>query len=231
MHEVQLSLYSLLIQHFFDLDNLIQVKSGTLLFQEKDPVQKVYILLSGRLSLGRLHVNGKEFIIKILHEEDLLLEYQLFKHSPKYHFFAKTLTDCELIAIDRKSFEDLALNDPNTLISLTSYLSSGYIKANMKCQDLLMNGKKGGLYSILIRLSHSFGVRTNEGILIDLPITHQELANLCYGTREVIQRILKDLREREVISYCNKKITIKNLAYLKRAVDCQNCPADICGLN
>ncbi|MEM5592268.1 helix-turn-helix domain-containing protein [Niallia circulans] len=67
--------------------------------------------------------------------------------------------------------------------------------------------------------------------MIDIPITHQELANLTFGTREVIQRILKDLREREVIDYSNQKITVKNLAYLKRAVDCQNCPVDICGLN
>lgn len=33
---------------------------------------------------------------------------------------------------------------------------------------------------------------TEDGILIDLPLTHQELANLTYGTREVIQRSLKE---------------------------------------
>jgi len=231
MPGVQLSLYSLLIQHFFDINRINEVKSGTLLFQEREPVQKVYILLRGKLSIGRIHENGKEFITKILNEEDLLLEYQLFKHSPKYYTFAKTITDCQLLTIDRKDFENLALSDTTLLISLSSHLSTAYIKANMKCQDLMMNGKRGGLYSVLIRLCHSFGVRCEEGILIDFPITHQELANLCYGTREVIQRILKDLREREVISYCNQKIIVKDLTYLKRAVDCQHCPADICGLN
>ncbi|MEK4652757.1 Crp/Fnr family transcriptional regulator [Niallia sp. FSL W8-0954] len=231
MNEVQLSLYSLLIQHFFEIEKIEHIKKGTLLFQEKDPVQKIYILLNGTISLGRVHEKGKEFVIKILHDEELLVEYQLFKHSPKYYFFAKSLTDCDVLAIDRTEFEQLALKDPVLLTSITSWLSTGYLKAHMKCQDLIMNGKKGGLYSILIRLCHSFGIKNNEGILINIPITHQELANLTFGTREVIQRILKDLREREVIDYSNQKITVKNLAYLKRAVDCQNCPVDICGLN
>lgn len=231
MNEVQLSLYSLLIQHFFDSNNIIHLKKGSLLFQEKDKVNHVYILLKGTLSLGRVHEKGKEFIIKILHDEEIVMEYQLYKHSPKYHFFAKSITDCELLAIDRSSFEAYALKDPILLSGLTSWLSSGYLKAHMKCQDLIMNGKRGGLFSILIRLCHSFGKKTNEGILIDFPLTHQDLANLTYGTREVMQRILKELREQDVISYHNQKITVKNLAYLKKSVDCQNCPAEICGLN
>jgi CRP-like cAMP-binding protein len=94
-----------------------------------------------------------------------------------------------------------------------------------------MNGKKGGLYSILIRLCNSYGVVTENGILIDLPITHQELANLTFGTREVIQRLLKELREKGVLSYEHQRFTVKNLAYLRKEVDCQNCSNQICGLN
>ncbi|MFT8320376.1 MAG: Crp/Fnr family transcriptional regulator [Bacillus sp. (in: firmicutes)] len=231
MTEIQLSLYSLLIQNFFDINKIINVKKGSLLFQEKDPVNKIYILLRGTLSLGRVHEKGKEFILKILHDEEALLEYQLFKRSPKYHFFSRTITDCEILTIDREEFEEAVLKDPILLTALTSWLSTGYLKAHMKCQDLIMNGKKGGLYSILIRLCHSFGKKTDEGILIDFPLTHQELANLTFGTREVMQRILKELREADIISYSNQKFTIKDLAYLKKGVDCQNCPADVCGLN
>ena len=219
MNELQLSLYSLLIQHFFETEKIEQIKKGTLLFQENDPVQKIYIILNGTISLGRVHEKGKEFIIKILHDEELLLEYQLFKHSPTYYFFAKSLTDCEVLAINRIEFEALAVKNPMFLTALSSWLSTGYLKAHMKCQDLIMNGKKGGLYSILIRLCHSFGIKNDEGILIDIPLTHQELANLTFGTREVTQRLLKDLRDREVIDYSNQIITVKNLTYLKKAVD------------
>ena len=117
---------------------------------------------------------------------------------PTYHFYAKTLSDCELLVIKRSQFEEYALREPSILAALSSFLSTRYIKSQIKCQDLIMNGKKGGLYSILIRLCNSYGVVTENGILIDLPITHQELANLTFGTREVIQRMLKELREKDV---------------------------------
>lgn len=231
MKDFNISLYSLLIQHFIEKETVQKVKAGTFLFHEKEKVNHIYLLLSGSISLGRLHMKGKEFTLKILTGEEILLEYSLFKPAPKYLFYAKAMTDCEVFMIKREQFEEFILQDKNNLGTLTAWLSTRYLKAQMKCQDLIINGKKGGLYSILIRLCNSYGVLTDEGILIDLPLTHQELANLTYGTREVIQRMLKELRENDIISYERQKLTVKNISYLKEEVDCQNCPYEICGLN
>ncbi|MEQ2526197.1 Crp/Fnr family transcriptional regulator [Robertmurraya yapensis] len=231
MNELSLSLYSLLIQEFVDKETIQKYKAGTILFNEGDSVDYVFILLRGSVSLGRVHVKGKEFILKILSGEELLIEYQLYKQQPKYHFYAKTLSDCEMLMIKRTDFERFVQKDPVTQNTLSAWLSTRYLKAQMKCQDLMMNGKKGGLYSIIIRLCNSYGIMTDEGILIDLPLTHQELANFTYGTREVIQRMLKELREKDVIAYNQQRLVVKNISYLKDTVDCQNCPYEICGIN
>lgn len=231
MTEINISLYSLLIQEFIDKENIQKIKAGATVFNEREPVSHIYILLQGTMSLGRVHMRGKEFIIKILSGEELIIEYQLFKSNPHYHFFAKTITDCEFLMIKREDFEKFTMSSPRVMSALTSWLSTRYLKAQMKCQDLIMNGKKGGLYSILIRLCNSYGIMTDKGILIDLPLTHQELASLTYGTREVIQRMLKELRELDVLSYDQQKFIIKNIGYLKQEVDCQYCPHEICGLN
>ncbi|MDR4948604.1 Crp/Fnr family transcriptional regulator [Neobacillus cucumis] len=231
MQTTSISIYNLMLQFFQKNEPVQKVKAGTVLFHEKDQVEYVYLLLKGSISLGRVHLRGKDFILKVLNERELIVEYQLFKAHPHYQFYAKSLTDCELLFIKREQFEEFIQTDPEAMNALVEWLSTGYLKAQMKCQDLIMNGKKGGLYSILIRLCHSYGVPTENGILIDLPLTHQELANLTYGTREVIQRALKELREKDIILYENQKFTIKNMAYLKREVDCQNCASEICGIN
>jgi CRP-like cAMP-binding protein len=231
MNKQNLSLYSLLFQNFIDKETVQKIKADTVLFQEKDPVNHIFLLLKGSIALGRIHMRGKEFILKILNGRELLIEYQVFKNNPLYHFSAKTVTDCEFLMITREQFESFTAQNSQAMIGLTELLSTSYIKAQMKCQDLIMNGKKGGLYSILIRLCNSYGVATDDGILIDLPLTHQELANLTYGTREVIQRALKDLREKGIITYEQQKFTVKDINYLKEDVDCQNCAFEICGLN
>src|SRR3954464_10393474 len=217
--ELKISLYSLLIQHFIDKEPIQKLPIGSFLFQEKENVENIYLLLNGSVSIGRVHVKGKEFMLKILSGEELIIEYELFQNKPVYHFYAKTLSNCELLVIKKSQFEEFLLSEPNVLGALSNWLSTRYIKSQIKCQDLIMNGKKGGLYSILIRLCNSYGIRTEDGILIDLPLTHQELANLTYGTREVIQRALKELREKDIITYENQKFTIKKLDYLKEEVE------------
>jgi CRP-like cAMP-binding protein len=231
MQNSNFSIYNLLVYFFEKKEPIQKIKAGSVLFQEKDSVEYVYLLLKGSISLGRVHLRGKDFILKILNEQELIVEYQLFKANPHYQFYGKTMTDCEMILIKKDQFEEFIKNDPEAMSALVAWLSTGYLKAQMKCQDLIMNGKKGGLYSILIRLCTTYGVKTADGIFIDLPLTHQELANLTYGTREVIQRALKELREKDIISYENQKFTIKKLHYLKAEVDCQNCSYEICGLN
>lgn len=231
MNDTNLSLYSLLIQEFIDKETIQKQRAGTILFNERDSVDYIFILLRGSVALGRVHMKGKEFILKILNGEELIIEYQLFKQNPKYHFYAKTFSDCEYLMIKREDFEQFIQKCPIAINALTSWLSTRYLKAQMKCQDLMMNGKKGGLYSIIIRLCNSYGIMTDEGILIDLPLTHQELANFTYGTREVIQRMLKELREKDIVSYDQQRLVVKNINYLKESVDCQNCPYEICGIN
>jgi len=229
--EKNISLFSLILQHFIETEAIQKVPANSILFQEDELVEHIYLIINGAVSVGRVHMKGKEFILKLLNGDEMIIEYELFKHNPRYHFTAKTLADTEVMMIKREAFEKYILADQTAMNALLHWLSSRYLKAQMKCQDLIMNGKKGGLYSILIRLCNSYGVKTEEGILIDLPLTHQELANLTYGTREVIQRMLKELREKDIISYDQLKFTVKNLNYLKQTVDCQNCAFEICGLN
>lgn len=231
MLKTSFSIFDLLAQFFQVKDQVQKIKADTLLFHEKDSVENVFLLLSGSVALGRVHLRGKDFILKIFNNQELIVEYQLFKQNPHYQFYAKALSDCEIVQIRKEQFEEFIMNDPDAMNAFVSWLSTGYLKAQMKCQDLIMNGKKGGLFSILIRLCNSYGVMTEDGILIDLPLTHQELANLTYGTREVIQRTLMELREKDVIIYDQQKFLIKNINYLKEEVDCQNCSYEICGVN
>ena len=93
---------------------------------------------------------------------------------------------------------------------------------------MLLHGKKGALYSTIIRLTNSFGVETENGIILTIPLTNQDLANLSGTSREVINRMLSELRKNHVLSIEKGIITIYNLSYLKSAIDCEGCPAEIC---
>ena len=72
------------------------------------------------------------------------------------------------------------------------------LKNETRFRDLLLHGKKGALLSTLIRLTNTYGVKQKDGsILIDCALTNQELANFCATSREVVNRILNDLKKKE----------------------------------
>lgn len=104
-------------------------------------------------------------------------------------------------------------------------------KTQTKFRDLLLHGKKGALYSTLIRLSNSYGVQKPDGILIDLALTNQELANFCGMTREVVNRMLSDLKKEKMISMAEGKMLIRDLSYLKTQINCENCPISFCKID
>ena len=96
--------------------------------------------------------------------------------------------------------------------------------------DLLLYGKKGALYSTLIRLANSYGKETDGGILISVPLTNQELANYSATARESLNRMLSELRKNGIIEYRGHLIFIKDIDYLKEAIQCENCGREICNI-
>ena len=89
--ELNISLYSLLIQYFIDKEPIQKFPIGSYLFQEKEEVENIYLLLNGSVSIGRVHVKGKEFILKILSGEELIIEYELFQNKPVVSFLCKNI--------------------------------------------------------------------------------------------------------------------------------------------
>src|SRR5690606_22765994 len=93
-------------------------------------------------------------------------------------------------------------------------------KSQSKFRDLILHGKKGALYSTLIRMTNSYGIQQSDGILIDIAFTNQELANFCGMSREVVNRLLSSLNKDDNISILVEKIIIHDLQVLNDEINC-----------
>jgi len=115
-------------------------------------------------------------------------------------------------------------------IALIKLIGMHMRKQHLKFRDLVLYGKKGALYSTLIRLANSYGMETDEGILISVPLTNQELANYSASARESLNRMLADLRKSGVIAMRGHLILIKDIDFLKEEIHCENCGKEICNI-
>lgn len=166
--------------------------------------------------------------LRICSRNDIVGELLLFSQSPAYMFHAKALEDSEVSVVSGHNLEKQLTSDHEAAIDYMKWLSIQYRRTHTKIRDLLLHGKKGALYSTIIRLANSYGVETESGMILTMPLTNQELANLSSTSREVVNRMLNELKNKQVLSIEKGIITIYDLSYLKTVIHCENCPAEIC---
>lgn len=207
----------------------IKFTKNSHLFQEGMTATDIFIIVAGKVQVSKINSDGRELSLRICSAGDIIGELALFTHNPKYLLTAKALENGEAAVINTNYLEEKFLEDSKLSFEFMKWMSDHFRKTQLKFRDLVLNGKKGALYSTLIRLSNSFGVNKDDGsIIIDIPLKNQELANFCGTTRESVNRMLNRLRNDGVISVNRGKITIHDLLYLRKEINCENCPAELC---
>lgn len=213
------------------IDHKLILKKNTFLFQQGEEVSELYIILSGRVQIGKISPDGRELSLRICSKGDIVGELALDNEEIKYILNAKVMEDAEVGVIKRQSLEEKLLTNPKLAIEFLKVMNLNYRRDQTKFRDLVLHGKKGALYSTLIRLSNSYGKQRPDGIFLDISLTNQELANFCGTSRESVNRLLNELKRHTIIKMEKGKITILNLAFLKEEINCENCPIVLCTID
>ena len=208
-----------------------KITKGSFLFQEGAKAEELFIILSGKIQISKVVPDGRELTLRMATVGDLIGELSLFCSAQPHLQHARVVESGEVAVINKHGLEKILSENHAAALEFMKWLSQQNRKTQTKFRDLLLHGKKGALYSTLIRLTNSYGIKNNnEGIVINVPLTNQELANFCGTSREVVNRLLSDLRKSKVVSIEKGIITIHNLNYLKKEIDCENCPIEICNI-
>ncbi|MFO1444801.1 Crp/Fnr family transcriptional regulator [Bacillus sp. Bva_UNVM-123] len=211
-------------------DRTISTEKGQYLFREGTDAEQLYIIVSGKVQISKVTADGRELTLRIAGENDICGELTLFTNSPKYLLSALVVEEGEVAVLKKAVIEKEIFNNSALAFEFMKWMSDHFRKTQTKFRDLVLHGKKGALYSTLIRMTNSYGVMKKNGVLIDLPLTNQELGNFCGTSRESTNKFLNELKREGVISINKGKITIHNLQYLRDEIACENCPITYCSI-
>lgn len=214
-------------QQMLNYGEEIEAKTGTVLFREGDKLKHIYLIRSGKVRLSKLTAEGKEFSVHLKQKDELVGETGLF-NDMAITVTGEVIEDAILIQFDRHIIEKLFQENNEISITFMKWFAKYTQSTQAKFRDLILTGKTGALYSTLIRFSNSYGVKTEDGILINVQLTNQEIASYIGTTRENVNRTLNDLRKSNIISMVDGKIMIHDLQFLKDYLRCGDCPVEIC---
>lgn len=184
--------------------------------------ENVYILKEGVVKVSVLMRDGREFNIAYLKGFDIL---SMFKDAVVDCKFSSLMIRVEsdeasFYCVSKELFNQL-LNEHTELVEYVNTYYRKKLSETISRQELMtMNGKSGAIYAFLYNLISLFGKENEEGILIDMQVTNDDIAGFCgISTRNSVNRILRGLREENVIRIVDNKILILNADYLKPYAD------------
>ena len=220
-----------MIRQFYEIPGrIVTLKGGEYLFHEGDHAKYFYFVRSGQIFITKFAESGRVLSLRLATKGSIIGELPLFEKTPIYIFNAVAQSPSEVYAIEFPILHTYLEKKPALAINLLKIIGMHMRKQHSKFRDLLLYGKKGAIYSTLIRFANSYGKEIDGGILITVPLTNQELANYSATARESLNRMLSDLRRQNVLEMRDGLIFIRDINFLKQEIQCENCGREICNI-
>lgn len=189
-------------------------KKGTILFFEGDTGNDMYIINSGFVKIYQLE-EDKEITLALFRDGDFFGEMALIQKDLTRSATAETLEPTTAYAINRLDFQRFLLNSPKLCLHLLEFTAQRLRNANEQIHDLTFLDVRSRILKNIYRLSEDYGNPVPGGLLIDLKLTHQQLANMVGTVRESVTKVLQELQDRSIISIEKKRIIIHDMAKLR----------------
>ena len=182
---------------------------GKTIFFPGDPAERVYFLLKGAVKLSRVYEAGEEITVALLRENTVFGVLSLLTGNKSDRFYhSVAFTPVELLSVSIEQMEKSLKEEPELAMVMLRGLSSRILQTEMMIETLAHRDMESRLVSFLLILCRDFGIPSEDGVTVDLKLSHQAIAEAIGSTRVTVTRLLGDLRDRKMISILKKKITV-----------------------
>lgn len=179
----------------------------TVIFEEGDIGQELFIIISGLLKVSVINEDGREFTLIINRPYDCLGEIALLDGSPR-SAGATALEDLEVLSIHRDDFQRYLNTYPKLKDSIIKLLCWRLRSLTNEVTDFAFLNVHYRLAKKILELAETFGIQEEEGIIIDRKITHQELANMVGTSREMITKIINEMKKEKYLLVSRNRLMI-----------------------
>ncbi|MCV7256888.1 Crp/Fnr family transcriptional regulator [Mycobacterium hackensackense] len=188
---------------------------GHKIFREGDPGDLLYIILQGKVKIGRCLSDGRENLLAVMGPADMVGELSLFDPGPRTSTVT-TLTEVHAVTMDRTALRAWIRQHPEIAEQLLRVLARRLRRTNDSVTDMIFTDVPGRIAKQLLAFAQRFGVRDGDALRVDHDLTQLELAQLVGSARETVSKTLNDFSVRGWIRVHGKTVLIDDPERLAR---------------
>jgi len=167
---------------------LRRYRKGTVLIEEGDRGDTLFIILSGRLRAYATSESGREITYGVYGPGEYLGEMSLDGGPRSASVVTLELTECAVVG--PQSLRQHIAEHPEFAFELLSKVIRRARAATLSAKQLALNDVYGRLVALLNTRATPLPDGTRR---VEERLTHQEMANLLGCSREMVSRLMKDL--------------------------------------
>jgi CRP/FNR family transcriptional regulator len=194
------------------------LSAGQLLFSEGEPCHGLHIIAQGKIRIFKTSANGREQVLAVNVPGESVAELPVFDGGT-YPASAVAIEDAEIAFISQRDFHTYCLEHPEVALKVLAVVGARLRRLVGIIEELSFTTIRQRLIAVLVKLAESEGRNTARGIEIQLPASHQELANQLGTVRELISRNLMRLQAEGLVDVDARQIVIKDLKSLSALLE------------
>jgi CRP-like cAMP-binding protein len=187
-----------------------KMKPAEFLFQQGEPAHTIYLVLEGRLKLVQINENGEEVILRYVGPGESAAAGSALSGIP-YPATAEVVQEGQTLHWNGKVLRRLMQRYPEITLNILDIVLERLVDVQNRFLELSTERVEQRIARTLLRLMKRNGIKTEEGILINFPLSRQDIAEHSGTTLHTVSRTLSAWAKKRLIKSSREKIILTDL--------------------
>lgn len=188
-----------------------------IIYFEEDPAEQFYVLAAGKARLMRHTRTGKDVLLDLLRPGDYFgslspLLDETYTETAQAHTAVCTLT------IGKDTFRSILGKRPGVVLRVLEITTERLAASQEMVRQLSAHPVRHRIAYILLKLANKFGQPKDKSVLIQTPLSRDELANMVGTTTESASRAISQLQKAGLIKTGRQWVSITNRQGLEAVI-------------
>lgn len=205
------------VDSFFQEHVLSSYRKKDLLVHPNDFFSTIFYIKKGYVRVYRISEQGEELTLTILKPKDFFpFHYGLGKLSSQYYLQA--ITSLEVWRAPQERFQLFVKSNPEIFYELTTQILVRFDGVLSRMECLVFSSARVKVATILLACAKRFGMEQDGDRIIQVPLTHHDIATLVGITRETTSLEMKKLENEGFVARKGRLVVIRNFKKLEKEV-------------
>lgn len=184
------------------------IAAGEFFFFQGDPADKIYVLVSGRVKINQVTADGQQVLLRVAGPWTLMGAVAL-SPTDEYPATAEAVDACQALYWKKVDMMNLVRQVPQLALNAIAFMAEHVQEFQDRYRELATQRVERRLARTVLRLARQTGRKVPEGVLIDMPLSRQDLAEMTGTTLYTVSRTLSQWEAQGLVLAGREKITIR----------------------